>query len=396
MTVCGGGNGAHVLAGLAASAPNVVSRVLTLFADEADRWTAAMKDHEFTLKKFHDGAEVATVKGNPHLVTKDAQKAADGCDVIIFVVPAFAHEQYLRELAPHIKPGMVVVGLPGQAGFEFAIRGILGDKAKACTIINFESLPWACRIKEFGKVTEVLGTKLALQGAILKGTTAPPEDAVGMVQRALGPNPVLQVHGHVLGMSLMAVNAYIHPSIMYGRWHAWDGKPVDSPPIFYNEVTEEGASTLVSMSDEIIALKTEIVKQRPNTDLTNTTHIYDWYIKCYEKEITDKTNLKSVLLTNKAYKGLTHPTKKTEDGKFVPDFGYRYMTEDIPFGLVVLRGIAEVAGVPTPAMDKALQWAQGIMKKEYLVDGKLAGKDMGTTRSPQKYGLTTIDQVLGN
>ena len=71
------------------------------------------------------------------------------------------------------------------------------------------------------------------------------------------------------------------------------------------------------------------------------------------------------------------------------------MTEDIPFGLVVMRGVAEIAGVPTPNMDTVILWAQSNMGKEYLKDGKVAGKDIGSTRSPQKYNLTTVDAILG-
>ena len=42
-----------------------------------------------------------------------------------------------------------------------------------------------------------------------------------------------------------------------------------------------------------------------------------------------------------------------------------------------------------------IEWAQKVMEREFLVDGQLTGKDMGTTRTPQKYGLTTLDAVLG-
>lgn len=43
---------------------------------------------------------------------------------------------------------------------------------------------------------------------------------------------------------------------------------------------------------------------------------------------------------------------ETEDGKFMPDFKFRYLWEDIPFGLAVIRGIATVAGVATPNIDE--------------------------------------------
>lgn len=123
-------------------------------------------------------------------------------------------------------------------------------------------------------------------------------------------------------------------------------------------------------------------------------HIYNWYMRCYPQDISDKTNLYTAIQTNAAYQGLKHPVKKTEDGKFLPDFSHRYMTEDIPFGLVVIRGIAEIMGIETPNIDKVLTWSQQQMGKEYLVDKKLQGKDISTSRAPQSYGFTTTESIL--
>lgn len=128
--------------------------------------------------------------------------------------------------------------------------------------------------------------------------------------------------------------------------------------------------------------------------MSNVEHIYNWYMRCYPQDISDKTNLYTAIQTNAAYQGLKHPVKKTEDGKFLPDFSHRYMTEDIPFGLVVIRGIAEIMGIETPNIDKVLTWSQQQMGKEYLVDKKLQGKDISTSRAPQSYGFTTIESIL--
>lgn len=83
-----------------------------------------------------------------------------------------------------------------------------------------------------------------------------------------------------------------------------------------------------------------------------------------------------------------------DDGKFLPNFKYRYMTEDISFGLAVVKGIADIVGVDTPSIDKVLYWAQGILNKEYVVNGKLVGNDVGETRAPQRYGLITLKDIL--
>ena len=123
-------------------------------------------------------------------------------------------------------------------------------------------------------------------------------------------------------------------------------------------------------------------------------NIYYWYMRCYPEDISDKTNLYTAIQTNAAYQGLKHPVKKSDDGKYLPDFTYRYMTEDIPHGLVVIRGIAEIVGVETPNIDKVLLWSQEKMGKEYLVNSKIQGKDVEKSRAPQRYKFTSLESIL--
>lgn len=393
--ICGGGNGAHVAAGIGSSQPGVEARVLSLYSDEAERWNNAMKHNDFTTTIVVKGKDPIVLKTRPSMVSKDPGEVTPDVDLIIFMVPAFAHEQYLKALKPFIRPGMVLVGCPGQAGFEFAVWGILGEKAKQVSVMSYDSLPWACRLTQFGSAAEVLGTKNSLAGAVQKGSTPPKEDPTSMMQKVLGPSPELVTRGHLLGISLMGVNAYVHPAILYGQWSQWDGKPLDAPPLFYNGLGRSGAQALSQLSDEVMATAKAITAVRDDINLTNVEHIFDWYLHSYPNDIVDKTDLYTSIRSNGAYTGLTHPCVKTAEGKYTPDFGHRYLMEDLPFGLVVLRGVASVAGVPTPTMDKVITWAQGHMGKEYLKDGQLSGKDVSDSRSPQKYGFTTLESVLG-
>ena len=102
----------------------------------------------------------------------------------------------------------------------------------------------------------------------------------------------------------------------------------------------------------------------------------------------------TAMRTNDALKDIKHPMKKTKDGKFIPDFHNRYLAEDVPYGVVVFRGMAEIAGVKTPAMDEILLWSQKILGKEYLVGGELKGKDIRDTRAPQRYGFRTLTDLF--
>ena len=87
-------------------------------------------------------------------------------DIVVFMHPASAHEVFLHVLRPYIRPGVIIVGLPGEPGFEFQVREALGDIMQQCTIMNFESSPWVCNSTESGVVCDGFGTKETLLEAI--------------------------------------------------------------------------------------------------------------------------------------------------------------------------------------------------------------------------------------
>ncbi len=164
--ICGSGSEAHAFAGIASSVKGTEVRVLSLYQDEAERWSAAMQKSDLEVTLHRKGKEPTSIKSKPALVTKNPEDAMRDVDIVVFVLPAFAHELYLDAIKPYIKPGTIVVGLPGGPGFQFQVREVLGDVARKCAIVNFESSPWVCRITEFGVKCEVLGTKETLQGAM--------------------------------------------------------------------------------------------------------------------------------------------------------------------------------------------------------------------------------------
>lgn len=394
VLVCGGGNGAHCLAGLSASNPDVETRVLTLFADEAERWSKILQDNDLIVTMVNSDGSSREIKSKPTLVTKDPKEAASGADVIFLVVPAFAHEQYFREISPFVGDNTLIVGLPGQAGFEFQCLYMLGEKAKTCIVMSAESLPWACRILEFGRLVQILGFKETLGVSKLQGSQSNVKGSpFDTVQKVLGPKPVLREIQNYIAVNLMA-KSIIHPPLMYGKWSLYDGTPLKEKPLFYQGVDEKQTKLLSGVSDECIAIGKAIEKQIPGIDMSEVIHIFDWYLAYYADQITDKTNLMTAMQTNKAYDGLLHPMKEVENGQFVPDFSYRYTAEDVPFGLVVMKGIGELAGVATPVMDEIITWAQGKLQQEYMVGSQLSGKDVSKTRAPQRFGFKSVQQLF--
>ncbi|XP_076437736.1 opine dehydrogenase-like isoform X2 [Babylonia areolata] len=304
LCICGAGNGAHVMTGLAAAHASVPEvRVLTLFQDEAERWTGKLEEEDLTIVKHHPDGNVEEIKAKPTRVTTDASKAVPGANIIIFCVPAFAHQQYFEAIAPYIAKDTSIIGLPGQPGFEFQCFHILKEKAKGRVILNYETLPWACRISEFGRKVNLLGTKDTVIGSrVSAGSSQPSEDPVRFLQSLLGSHPVIGEANSYLEIILMT-KAFAHPPLMYGRWGDWDGVPLSEKPLFYQGLSEYAASLLSTVSQEIVTTACAISEAKQEVKLDNVEHLEPWFIRNYRRTVQDPTSLYTAMKTNSAYNG---------------------------------------------------------------------------------------------
>jgi len=394
VLLCGGGNAIHVLTAYIGSLPDCDVLVFSSFPGEADRFREALPEEGITCTNDLGDDMI----GKPVKVSDKAEEIVPGADVIILAIPSFAHELYLRLLAPYVKPGVVIGAMPAEGGFDLCARHVLGaDFVDQSNIFALETLPWACRIVEYGKTAEVLGTKVEIDFVMTEGPGNNAE-CMSLLQRLIGRLPELKPACNFLAVTLMNINSVWHPTISYAFYRNWDGKtPFDEPPLFYYGADEYTGEKLAKVSDEVLAIRTAIQEKYPDLDLSSLHHVRDWMLRSYGDDIGDKTNIHTMLITNKGYRGLTHPMMKVEtpEGtKYTPNFGYRYFSEDIPMGLCVTKGIAELAGVPTPNMDDVIVWCQEQMGKEYVIEGKFVGKDITSTRSPQTYGFTDLHSFL--
>jgi len=148
------------------------------------------------------------------------------------------------------------------------------------------------------------------------------------------------------------------------------------------------------MSNDILTITREIQKRFKKVDLTKVLGLKDWLILSYKNSIEDSRTLETSFLTNNAYRGLFAPMKKLDNGYYSPDFKSRYLTEDVPFGLIVTKAIAMLAQVDTPTIDEVIKTVSGWMEKEYLVNGDLKGRDISEARIPQNYSFNKLEQII--
>jgi hypothetical protein len=156
VLLCGGGNAIHVLASYVSALPDCEVCILSLFPGEAERLRKAIPAEG--IKCNNDLGD--DVSGKPFVISDKTEEVAPGSDVVILAIPSFTHELYLKALKEYLKRGVVLGAMPGEGGFDLCARHVLGDDfVSASNLFALETLPWACRIIEYGKSVEVLGTK---------------------------------------------------------------------------------------------------------------------------------------------------------------------------------------------------------------------------------------------
>ena len=133
--------------------------------DVAQQWNSAIRARNIEVT-FPSTETPSRISSKPSLITKSKRDALQDIDIVVFMLPTNDHPIYFRALKNYVKPGTVIVGLPGNPRFMALGRELLCPTGWKCTFISFESLPWDCQITEFGTKCEVLSTRESLSGEI--------------------------------------------------------------------------------------------------------------------------------------------------------------------------------------------------------------------------------------
>ena len=389
ITICGGGNAAHAIIPIIRNHFSGKINLFLPYGNEDTHFQKLIDEKKFLTATIRD----KKIYGRPDKVSKFAKDACKEADLILMPLPAFAHEPTLLQIAPFLKEEAIIGAIPARSGFEYAALKILKDnKKEKVKIFGMQTLPWACRIKEYASKVDILGKKRSVGMAAFpyKITSELASFLTQLLDLKIEPLP------NMLTLSLANVGQIIHPGIMYGLFKGKEELKYrkEEIPLFYQGVTKEISQTLKTMSDEILLLTKKIKNMDKSIDLDQVLGLKDWLIYSYKDSIADKSTLQSCFITNSAYKGLRAPMKKINNDYFLPDFQARYLTEDVPYGLVVTKAIAQLAKVDMPTIDEVILTISKWIGKEYIKGGYLEGKDINDTRIPQNYGINNLEEII--
>ena len=154
------------------------------------------------------------------------------------------------------------------------------------------------------------------------------------------------------------------------------------------------ADMLTKLSDELLAIRDSLTVSYPSLDLSRVQTIDASIIDGYGDQVVDASSMLTVFRTNSAYAKIATPVKEVNGG-FVPDPTTRLFTDDVPFGLCILKDLALRLKIKTPGIDIVLSWMRTLMGQEYFVNGELRGKHMNECGILGNYGfLNDVDDVI--
>lgn len=387
ILICGGGNGGHVMCGLFASQGHEVSMLVSEEC-HVEKWKEALTKGI----TVYDKSTGNTCVGVPKSVSHQPADHVPDAEIIFVVLPAKYNHAMLKGMIPHLRNDPLVVSIEG--GWWGHPQILLNSDEERPLSFHFcevACLPWAAREIEYAKAVEILGPKEELDFAVS------PSDRTTKTQSLLSQLMGMSFRPHysLLGLSLSLCCNWIHPAIMWGHFHGWDGKPYtkDSVPQFYCDVSQETCDKVEMVEWEIKQLREALQKVCPNVDLSSMRTTKEYLEEFYGHQITDKSTLKTCLHTNPGYKGLLCPMIE-EDGQFLPEWTSRYLESDIPYGMLVFKGVSQLIGLDTPSVDMLIEWGQSKLSKEWIKDGKLVNSSLANTSAPQRYQCTTLSKFL--
>ncbi len=273
------------------------------------------------------GVRSGTVR--PALLTTDLRAAVAGADLVMLVVPAIAHEDYGRALAPLLTADLPVLLNPGHTGGSLHFAATLAAAGAAVPPIGETvTLAYICRME--GPATVAIYRETTR----LRFAALPALRTRELAARLAALLPNLVPVDNVLETGLVNINAVIHPAgvLMNAGWT----ERTQGDFLFYKEsITPSVARVIEAVDAERLAVAAAVGADVPS--------FLDYFCAAglTSEAARDSRSVYRAMQESEPNRTIRAPAT----------LAHRYVDEDVGFGLVPMSELARLAGVATPAMD---------------------------------------------
>jgi opine dehydrogenase len=373
ITIVGAGNAGSACAFMAAEAGHKVRLLKTSNRITHDEHFEAMvnnmgiycidntKEGRFT----DSGGDVEKTFQPLEMITRDPKAAIEGADVVMIFIQTTYHEALAEEIAKYFQDDQLVILIPGYAGSIFYKKFCDNNPIFS----EGESTPNDARVVEPGTVKVLFkNARNALsffpatktQQGMEIASRLFPAYKIGMIKNrkhifeSALHNPNIIVH--TVGMYVM------HPMLEYCAKH----HPDEVPYMYRDALSTKMAWLMIEKLDAEKMAVLSALGCEPIPYLEACLFRNEEDLKQDPREVFE------------SYKISSPP------GPYA--FDNRYVTEDVPMGLVLLSSLGQKLGVSTPECNRMIEICGGILGRDFYKEG--------TTLDKLGLGELTRDELL--
>jgi len=362
IAVLGGGNGGHAIAAnLSLAGFKVNFFELPQFAESFEK---VLRTKEIQIQGISiDG--VAKL----NLATTDIQQAIKDAEVIFVITPAFGHKAMAEVCAPFVQDGQTIVLMPGSGGSLEFINIFKQKKVKReVTFAESCTLPYGARLKGPGHVSVLINAMILPTGVFPSKKT---EEVIPKLKQFY---PMITTAKDVLEAAINNPNPIVHPvATLLSATRIEHSK--GEFYLYAEAMTPAVARTYESLNQERLSICKALGYKLYHWD---NLEFKDYNLGETEEECRYRilnTSMDATFGKDGIYAGI-----KMKGPEHLKD---RYVTEDVPYGMVLLSTLGDFMEVPTPTHDAVIQLASTINRTDYWKTGR-GMKQLGLSKLDKK------------
>jgi opine dehydrogenase len=302
--------------------------------------------------------------------TTDLGSAVDGADVIIVVTGGNTQAVVARSLAPLLRNGQIILLIQGNTGGSLMVRRALDETGCQADVdvAEMDNYPYSCWRLSPTRIRPIV-RKRWLQVATFPG------NRIGEVfprLSALFPQAVAAPN--ILYTGFTNANAMLHVANCVAN--AGRIESGESYKFYAQGVTPAVARLYEAINAERVAVAAALG--------ASVRTLADWFDRVY--------GVRAATLVETCQR-LTYNSDGPYQATGTPNsLDHKFITEDVPTGLIPMSALGAAAGVRTPAIDALIEVVRGMTGEDFAAGGRtldrlgLSGMDAPQIRTVVDYG----------
>ncbi len=283
------------------------------------------------------------------LVTPELAPTVDGVDIIILCTGSNMHAEVARLLAPLLKDGQTILLVQGGTGGSLIVRNELdraGCRAEVdvCEMDNYPfSLAWP----------RPTSMNFTIRKEFLQIAALPAARGEAVLAKLKGAFPQAVAAPNTLYTGLNNANGILHVANMVSNV----GR-LESAGNGYRFYADGYTPSAVKVLESVSAERLDVARRLG----VNVPDIHEWLLKTYQ--------LGGDTLAE-TFKRLTYePTGPYQWTPTPKSMDHKYITEDVPCGLVPMSALGDAVGAATPVIDGLIALSSAMLGRDFMREGR--------------------------